>query len=127
MERTTIETSRAPSAIGPYSQAVAAGPFVFVSGQLGIDPQTGSLISPDFETQARQVLENLKNILESAGCGMKDVVSVDVYLSNLSNFYKFNEIYQEYLQDNRPARAVVEVSGLPKYASIEIKCVACRG
>lgn len=127
MECTAIATDKAPSAIGPYSQAVSACPFVFVSGQLGIDPRTGDLASPDFELQARQSLENIRHILEAAGCTMEQVVSVDVYLSNLSNFSKFNDIYREYFKENFPARAVVEVSALPKCASIEIKCVACRG
>jgi 2-iminobutanoate/2-iminopropanoate deaminase len=124
---TIIETSNAPDAIGPYSQAISAGPFLFVSGQLGLDPQTGEMVAPDFELQARQALENLNQIVLAAGFRMNQVMSVDIYLSNLSNFSKLNDIYQEYFGDHRPARAVVEVSGLPKRASVEIKCIAYKG
>ena len=125
MVRTIIETDNAPAAIGPYSQAVSTGSLLFVSGQLGMDPETGELVSPDFELQARQALENVKQIILAAGYGMGQVVSVDVYLSNLSNFTKFNDIYREYFGNRPPARAVVEVSGLPKRACVEIKCIAC--
>jgi 2-iminobutanoate/2-iminopropanoate deaminase len=124
---TIIETSNAPNAIGPYSQAISAGSFLFVSGQLGLDPQTGELMAPDFELQARQALENIKQIVLAAGCRMNQVVSVDIYLSNLSNFSKLNDIYEEFFEEHRPARAVVEVSGLPKRAGVEIKCIAYKG
>jgi 2-iminobutanoate/2-iminopropanoate deaminase len=123
---TIIATEKAPAAIGPYSQAVSTGGFVFVSGQLGIDPQTGNLVSPDFELQARQALENMKQIILAAGCQMAHVVSVDIYISNMSNFKKLNELYQDYFEDPLPARAVVEVSGLPKNAGVEIKCIVCK-
>ena len=123
---TITATEKAPAAIGPYSQAVSTGGFVFISGQLGIDPQTGELISPDFEQQARQALENLKQIVLAAGCRMNHVVSVDIYISNMSNFKKLNELYEEFFEDPLPARAVVEVSGLPKNAGVEIKCIVCK-
>jgi len=123
---TITATEKAPAAIGPYSQAVSTGDFVFVSGQLGIDPQTGELVSPDFELQARQALENIKHIVLAAGCQMNHVVSVDIYISNLSNFSKLNELYEEYFEDPLPARAVVQVSGLPKNAGVEIKCIVCK-
>jgi 2-iminobutanoate/2-iminopropanoate deaminase len=126
MTCTITATEKAPAAIGPYSQAVSTGPFVFVSGQLGIDPQTGELVSPDFELQARQALENVKHIILAAGCKMNQVVSVDIYISNLSNFSKLNELYKDFFEDPLPARAVVEVSGLPKRASVEIKCIVCQ-
>jgi 2-iminobutanoate/2-iminopropanoate deaminase len=126
MACTITATENAPAAIGPYSQAVSTGGFVFVSGQLGIDPQTGALVSPDFELQARQALENLKQIVLAAGCQMAHVVSVDIFISNMSNFKKLNELYTEYFEDPLPARAVVEVSGLPKYAGVEIKCIVCK-
>lgn len=127
MACTIIETSNAPSAIGPYSQAIAAGPFLFVSGQLGLDPRTEELVSPDFELQARQALENVKQIVLAAGCRMNQILSVDIYISNISNLSKLNDIYQEYFEDHQPARAVVEVGGLPKRAGVEIKCIAYKG
>jgi 2-iminobutanoate/2-iminopropanoate deaminase len=119
-----IQTDRAPAAIGPYSQGIAAGGLLFVSGQLGLDPATGELVSPDFEPQARQALENLKAILETAGSSLSQVVAVDVFITHMGNFSAFNDIYQVYFDRHRPARAVVEVSGLPKGGVIEIKCTA---
>ena len=127
MACTIIETNNAPDAIGPYSQAVSAGPLLFVSGQLGLDPQTGELVDPDFELQARQALENINQIVLAAGCRMDQVMTVDIYISNISNFSKLNDIYQEYFGDHKPARAVVEVSGLPKRAGVEIKCIVYKG
>lgn len=126
MECEAIQTDRAPAAIGPYSQAIGAGPFLFVSGQLGMDPETGELVSPDFELQARQALENIRQVILAAGCKLNKVVSVDIFLSNMSNFSKLNNIYEEFFQEHRPARAVVEVSGLPKGVSVEIKCIVYR-
>lgn len=127
MEQEVISTRNAPAAIGPYSQAIAAGPFVFLSGQIGLEPETGKLISPDFEDQARQALENLKQVVLVAGCQMSQVVSVDVFLSNMGNFSKFNEIYADFFSAAQPARAVVEVSGLPKGSCLEVKAIAYRG
>jgi 2-iminobutanoate/2-iminopropanoate deaminase len=126
MACTITATDKAPAAIGPYSQAISTGSLVFVSGQLGIDPETGELVSPDFELQARQALDNLKEIILAAGCQMNHVLSVDIFLSNISNFSKLNDLYAEYFQDPLPARAVVEVSNLPKRAGVEIKCIACK-
>lgn len=126
MACTITATEKAPAAIGPYSQAVSTGGFVFVSGQLGIDPQTGELVAPDFELQARQALENIRHIVLASGCRMNHVVSVDIYISNMSNFSKLNELYEEYFEDPLPARAVVQVSGLPKNAGVEIKCIVCK-
>lgn len=127
MERKVIQTDKAPAALGPYSQAINVGPFLYLSGQIGIDPETGNLISPDFELQARQTLENLQQIVKAAGFEMDHLVSVDVFLSNLGNFSKFNEIYAEFFPRVKPARAVVEVSGLPKGSCIEMKAVAYKG
>jgi len=121
-----IQTDRAPAAIGPYSQGIAVAPWLFVSGQLGIQPETGELIGPDFAPQARQALENLRQVVLAAGYDLDHVVAVDVFVIDLSNFADFNEIYTEYFSAHRPARAVVEVRGLPKGAEIEIKCIAVR-
>jgi len=119
-----IQTDRAPAAIGPYSQAITAAPLLFVSGQLGIQPETGELVSSDFKLQARQALENLLQIVLAAGYELNHVVAVDVFVTDMNNFTAFNAIYAEYFSDHRPARAVVEVSRLPKDACIEIKCIA---
>ena len=119
-----IQTDRAPAAIGPYSQGIAVAPLLFVSGQLGILPETGELVSSDFASQARQALENLLQIVLAAGYNLNQVVAVDVFVTDLNNFTAFNAIYAEYFSEHRPARAVVEVSRLPKDACIEIKCIA---
>jgi len=121
----TIETKLAPNAIGPYSQGIITGDLLFVSGQIGLNPETGELISNRFEEQARQSIENLKNIILEGGVDLSHVVSVDVFLTDLKNFKLFNQIYQNFFTENKPARAVVEVSALPKNALIEIKCIAC--
>ena len=119
-----IQTDRAPGAIGPYSQGITAAPFLFVSGQLGIQPKTGELVSSDFKVQAKQALENLLQIVLAAGYNLNQIVAVDVFVTDLTNFANFNDIYAEYFSEYRPARAVVEVSRLPKDACIEIKCIA---
>jgi 2-iminobutanoate/2-iminopropanoate deaminase len=121
-----IQTDRAPAAIGPYSQGIVAAPLLFVSGQLGIQPETGELIGPDFKLQARQALENLLQIVLAAGYRLNDVVAVDVFVTDMANFTTFNAIYSEYFSEHRPARAVVEVSRLPKDGCVEIKCIAYK-
>ena len=119
-----IQTDRAPAAIGPYSQGITVAPWLFVSGQLGIQPETGELVSSNFASQARRALENLMQVVRAAGYDLKHVVAVDVFVTDLNHFAAFNEIYAEYFSAHRPARAVVEVSRLPKDACIEIKCIA---
>jgi len=119
-----IQTDRAPAAIGPYSQGIAVAPLLFVSGQLGIQPETGELVGSDFKLQARQALENLLQIVLAAGVNLNHVVAVDVFVTDMNNFNAFNAIYAEYFSEHRPARAVVEVSRLPKDACVEIKCIA---
>jgi 2-iminobutanoate/2-iminopropanoate deaminase len=98
-----------------------------VSGQLGLKPDTGELVGGGFTDQARQALENLRNIVEAAGCALTDVVAVDVYVTDIGQFAAFNSIYAEVFSVHKPARAVVEVNGLPKGANVEIKCTAFRG
>ncbi|BBO82610.1 reactive intermediate/imine deaminase [Desulfosarcina ovata subsp. sediminis] len=120
----TVHTDRAPAAIGPYSQAIVAPPFVFVSGQLGMDPATGELVGDDLESQARQALENLKQILLAAGSSLEKTTVVEVFLTDMGRFADFNAIYGEYFPAHRPARAAIEVSALPKGACVEIKCTA---
>ncbi|MDR3554517.1 MAG: RidA family protein [Syntrophobacteraceae bacterium] len=120
----TIRTDKAPAAIGPYSQAVRANGFVFVSGQIPIDPRSGEIVSGGFVDQARQSLENLKQILIASGVGLEKVVAVDVFVTDISQFAAFNQVYEEFFSAHKPARAVVEVKGLPKGVMVEIKCVA---
>jgi len=122
----TIQTDKAPAAIGPYSQAIATDQLVFVSGQLGLNPLTGTLAGVDITAQAEQALENMRQILLADGSDLNSVVSVDVFLTDMKNFSTFNGIYQQFFENHRPARAVVEVSALPRNACIEIKCIALR-
>ena len=123
MAHKVIQTDKAPAAIGPYSQGIAAGPWRFVSGQLGMDPDSGELVGPDIAAQSRQALENLRQIVMAGGGGLTDVVAVDVFLTDMGTFAEFNEIYQEFFSEHRPARAVVEVSALPRGACVEVKCI----
>lgn len=119
-----IKTDKAPAAMGPYSQGVAAGGFVFVSGQLGVLPESGEFAGSDLTSQARQALENMRQVLAAAGCNLDQVTAVDVYLTDMGNFAAFNEIYQEYFDQHRPARAAVAVRALPKDGLVEVKCSA---
>ena len=119
-----ISTPNAPAAIGPYSQAIRCGDLLFVSGQIPIDPKSSELVKGDIEKQAERVIENLKGILEAAGMGLDDVVKVTLYLRNLGNFEKVNNIYKSYFLNTPPARSTVEVSRLPKDVEIEIDAIA---
>ncbi len=119
-----INTDKAPKAIGPYSQAVKFESFLFVSGQIAIDPSTQELIKGDIEAQTRRVLENIKAILEEAGLSFEHVVKTTIYLKNINDFEKVNKVYGEYFTEHKPARATVEVSNLPKGALIEIEVIA---
>ena len=121
-----ISTAAAPQAIGPYSQAIEAGGFVFVSGQIPLIPATGELVEGSVEVQTARVLENLKAILEAAGSSLESVVKTTVYITNMDDFAKVNGIYGQYFQENPPARVCVEVSKLPKGALVEIECIAAR-
>ena len=125
MSRTpkTVQTPKAPAAIGPYSQAIAAGGMAYLSGQLGIDPANGT-IPENFAAQARQAMENLKAVVEAAGSSLELVVSVDVYLIDMGRFGEFNEIYSAYFKEHRPARAAIGVSALPREAQVEVRCIA---
>ncbi|MHA1589690.1 MAG: RidA family protein [Candidatus Njordarchaeales archaeon] len=121
-----IYTEKAPKPVGPYSQAIKAGPFLFISGQIPIDPSTNEIIKGDIVAQTRRVLENIKAILEAAGYSLKDVVSVTVYLRDLTLFNEFNKVYAEYFQENPPTRTTVEVSNLPKGVLVEINAIAYK-
>jgi 2-iminobutanoate/2-iminopropanoate deaminase len=121
-----VATPRAPAAVGPYSQAVWAGGTLYASGQIALDPATGRIVGGDAAGQARQVLENLKAVLEAAGLGMRDVAKVTVYLTDLSSFAAVNEVYATYFPADPPARATVQVSRLPREALVEMDAVAAR-
>ena len=119
-----LHTDTAPKAIGPYSQAVALDGWLYTSGQTAIDPATGELVAGGFEPQARQVFENLRQVLASAGCNFQDVVKATVYVIDLGDFPKLNAIYAETMGEHRPARSTVQVAALPKGGLVEIDLVA---
>lgn len=119
-----VRTAGAPAAIGPYSQAIAAGGFLYISGQIPLDPETGRMSSGGVGEQVARVLESLKCILAEAGLGMEAVVKTTVYLADLAEFPEMNEVYGRYFSSNPPARATVQVAGLPKGARVEIDAVA---
>lgn len=124
MSKTAVKSGRAPSAIGPYSQAVKAGEFVFCSGQIPIDPATGEFVSGGIEAQTAQVMKNLGEVLAAAGTGWADVVKTTIYLTNLADFAVVNRLYGEVVGSVPPARTTVQVAALPKGAAIEIDAVA---
>lgn len=125
--KTAVSTPQAPAAIGPYSQAVKTGDFVYTSGQVALDPATGQIIPGGIVEQAVQVLENLKSVLTAAGCGLPDVIKTTVFLKNMSDFAAMNDVYGRYLAPEGtvpPARSTVEVARLPKDALVEIEVIA---
>ncbi|WP_297093238.1 RidA family protein [Thermococcus sp.] len=125
MKKETVFTEKAPRPIGPYSQGVIAeGRFLFVSGQIPINPETGELVTGDIEKQARQAIENLLAVVRAAGGSAENVVKVTVYIRDMGEYSRFNEIYEEYFSKSKPARAVVEVSNLPKGVAVEIEAIA---
>jgi len=121
---TIISTPNAPAAIGPYSQAIHAGPFVFCSGQIPIDPKTGQLCSDDFEAQTRQVLANVAAVLAAAGLTPKDVVKSTVFLKDMADFPKLNPLYEAAFAPHKPARSTVQVAKLPLDSRVEIEVIA---
>ncbi|SHE85719.1 endoribonuclease L-PSP [Thermoanaerobacter uzonensis DSM 18761] len=124
--KTIINTDAAPKAIGPYSQAVMIDSFLYASGQIAIDPATGEFVEGGIEAQTERVLENIKAILKAAGMDLNNVIKTTVFVTNIGDFAKINEIYGRYFKDNPPARSLVEVKSLPKGALIEIEVVAHR-
>lgn len=122
-----IKTTDAPPAIGPYSQAVEAGGFVFVSGQIPLDPGTGALVLGDIKEQTRRVMENAKAILSASGCVLSRVVKTTIYLANMNDFAAVNEVYGSYFPSDPPARATIEVSRLPKDVGVEMDFLASKG
>lgn len=127
MSREIIRTDGAPAAVGPYSQGIRAGDWLFISGQIALDPASGRLVGDDAASQARQVLRNLQAVLRAAGGGVTDVVKVTVYLTDIGEFAEVNKVYDGVFGEALPARACVQVSALPKGALVEMDAVAYLG
>jgi 2-iminobutanoate/2-iminopropanoate deaminase len=127
LDRRRIKTDRGPAAIGPYSQAIEAGDFVFVSGQIPIDPATGSLVEGEAGAQTERIMKNLAAILDAAGTSLDRAVKATIFLKNLKDFEAVNRVYGSAFRGDPPARATVEVAGLPKGALVEIEIVALKG
>lgn len=124
MQKTVISTNKSPKAIGPYSQAIRFNELVFVSGQIPIHPEYDKVISGDIREQTKQVLENLKNILEASGSSLQNVLRTTIFLSNMEDYSVINEVYAQYFENSPPARSTVQVSRLPKDVHIEIDAIA---
>ena len=124
--KTVINSTNAPAPIGPYNQAIAAGNFIFVSGQIPADPVTGDIILDDIKAATNLVMQNLKAILHEAGASLNNVVKTTIFLTNMADFAQVNEVYGSYFTDNFPARETVQVAGLPKGVNIEISVIAVK-
>jgi 2-iminobutanoate/2-iminopropanoate deaminase len=123
MDRIVIKSEKAPKAIGPYSVAIRAGSFVFCSGQLGLDPQSGNLVPGGIEAETRQSLTNIQSVLEASGSGLEAVVKTTVFIKDMADFPKMNAVYGEFFPENPPARSTVQAT-LPKGGSVEIEAIA---
>ena len=124
MERTQIHTTQAPAAIGPYSQAIRCGQFIYTSGQIPLDAVSGEMVGSDVQAQTHRVLQNLQAVLHSAGSSLRSVVKTTVFLSTMSDFQAMNAVYATYFEGVTPARSTVAVAELPRKALVEIECVA---
>jgi 2-iminobutanoate/2-iminopropanoate deaminase len=124
--KTVINTNNAPAPIGPYSQAIIAGNFVFVSGQVAINPPTGELVMDDIKTETKQVMENIKAILTEAGIDFSNIVKTSIFLKDMQDFTQVNEVYGSYFKEQFPARETVQVAGLPKNVNVEISVTAIK-
>jgi 2-iminobutanoate/2-iminopropanoate deaminase len=125
MDPVYLNIKEAPQPIGPYSQAVFANGFLFISGQIALDPQTNNICGSNIEEQTRRALKNIKAILSSRSLTVKNLVKTTVFLKNINDFSSFNKVYEEEMGEAKPARAVVEISNLPKNALVEIEAIAC--
>ncbi|HEY5268926.1 MAG TPA: RidA family protein [Anaerolineales bacterium] len=124
MDKKVITSDKAPKAIGPYSVAIRTGDLVFTSGQLGLDPTTGSLVPGGIEAETRQALTNIRNVLADAGSGLDCVIKTIVFLKDMAEFAKMNAVYAEFFTENPPARSTVQAAALPKGGAVEIEAVA---
>ncbi|MEI0531785.1 RidA family protein [Brachyspira pilosicoli] len=124
MEKKIIKTHKAPQAIGPYSQAVKSGNFIFASGQIPLDPVSGAMAENNIQAQTERVMENIKGLLESENLTFANVIKTTCFLSDMANFAAFNEVYAKYFTENPPARSTVAVKALPKDALVEVEIIA---
>lgn len=127
LEKKILTSNDAPAVVGPYSLGVKGGSFVFLSGQLGLDPSTGAFVKGGIQEQTRQSLTNLENILQSNGLSLKDVVKTTVFLASMQDFPRMNAVYGEFFDTNPPARSTIEVAALPKSGLVEIEAIAFSG
>ena len=126
MDKAAIHTDAAPEPVGPYSQAIVSGDFVFCSGQIALDPETVGLVTDSIEEETHRVMDNLQAVLLEAGCAMNNVVKTTIYLRDMDDFARVNEVYASYFTDIPPARGTVQITRLPKDANVEIECIARR-
>lgn len=124
MNKQIIQTKHAPAAIGPYSQAVKSGNLLFVSGQIPINPETGSIVNTGIEAETHQVMKNISAILHAAECSFKDIIKTSIFIKNMDDFAKINEVYASFFEGDFPARETVEVARLPKNVNVEISVIA---
>lgn len=124
MEKTIIHTEKAPAAVGPYSQAVRVGPFLYTAGQLGLDHETGKLVDDEIKTQTERALNNLRSVVQAAGGDLGDVVKTTVFLLDMAEFGAMNEVYAGFFGDSPPARSAVQVAALPLGGRVEVEAVA---
>lgn len=124
MERTQINTSHAPAAIGPYTQAILCGHLIYTSGQIPLDPVSGELVGEDIQTQTHRVLQNLQAVLQGAGSSLDSIIKTTVFLAHMSDFQAMNVVYASYFNGITPARSTIAVAELPRKALVEIECIA---
>ncbi|EKV57544.1 RidA family protein [Brachyspira hampsonii] len=124
MDKKIIKTHKAPKAIGPYSQAVKSGNFIFASGQIPLDPVSGDMAENDIKKQTERVMENIKGLLESENLTMANIIKTTCFLTDMANFASFNEVYAAYFPENPPARSTVAIKALPKDALVEVEIIA---
>jgi 2-iminobutanoate/2-iminopropanoate deaminase len=124
MKKRIIHTNQAPTAIGPYSQAIRIGDFLYTSGQIALDPESGQFLFGEIEEETEQTIKNISAIIQAEGLNLENVIKTTVYLSDLKNFERMNQVYEKYFSENKPARACVQVAALPKGAKVEIDAIA---
>ena len=124
MEKKIVATPKAPAAIGPYSQAIRSGDFLYTSGQISLDPETMKMITGDIEIETEKVLKNTEAILKADGLDLNNIIKTTVYLTDLSEFTRMNQVYEKFFSETKPARACVQVTALPKGAKVEIDAIA---
>ena len=124
MQKRIVATPKAPAAIGPYSQAIRIGDFLYTSGQISLDPETMKMITGDIEVETEKVLKNIETILKADGLDLNNIIKTTVYLTDLSEFKRMNQVYEKFFSETKPARACVQVAALPKGAEVEIDAIA---